>query len=299
MASARDIQRRIKGVRNTRKITRAMEMIAATKMRKAVAAALAMRPYAAGVLDVLRYVSVAAADERNVLFTPRPVVSELYVVITSNRGLCGSFNAQIARRLRRTLTEDSNRVRRFITIGRKGDAMVRRMAAGDIIASFPDVIASPTPSAVRPVARVIMEEFLGGRADRVVVIYTNYVSAMVQEVKVRALLPVAIKDSGRVLDEETDARPAATVDGAVYAVEPSIGEIVRKVVPQLIEMELYHAILESNASRESAQMMAMKSATDAAGEMIADLTLAYNQIRQQKITQEIAEISAGMAAVRT
>lgn len=295
MPSGKDIRRRIKGVKGTGKITRAMEMISAVKMRRAVERALAMRPYAQSVLSVLHRVTAAVKFEKHPLLVERPVVRELYVVITSNRGLCGSFNTQVLKRLREARSEDKEREAVYITLGKKGDQAIHRMR-GNIVASFPDVFDYPRVTDMRPVTRVILDEFLSGRVDRVVMVYTDYVSALVQQVKVRALLPVTEKDSKKMLDElglET-GKPVA----GEFLIEPLPEIVLETLIPRLIEAELYHAVLESNASQEAARMVAMKNATDAAKEMADDLTLAYNQLRQQKITQEIAELSAGMAAVQ-
>lgn len=306
MASARDIKRRIKGVKGTGKITRAMEMISAVKMRKAVGQVLAIRPYAKSAIELLEQLKRAVGSEEHVLLTERPVKKELYVVITSNRGLCGAFNAQIVKKLRQTLQEDTGRERAFITIGKKGENAVRRMLAspiggnGEIVASFPDVLTAPTAEGMRAVARLIIEEFESKRVDRVVMIYTDFISMLSQEVKVRALLPVALKDTKKAMNEITghSSVDSGSLETSEYVIEPSPKKVLWQMIPRLLEMELYHAVLESNASQESARMMAMRNATDAAKDMVSDLTLAYNQLRQGKITQEIAELSAGMAAVQ-
>lgn len=313
MASARDIKRRIKGVKGTGKITRAMEMISAVKMRKAIASVLAIRPYAKSAIELLQQLDRAAIEDGHPLMVERPVKKELYVIITSNRGLCGAFNAQIIKRLRQTLKEDTNRERVFVTIGKKGENAVRRILAtpgskGEIIASFPDVLAVPTTVGMRAIAKLIIEEFEMKRVDRVVMIYTDYISMLSQEVKVRALLPVVIKDTKKAMHEMNGTEKSDSVSErfasekpviqSEYTVEPSVKKVLWQMIPRLLEMELYHAVLESNASQESARMMAMRNATDAAKDMVSDLTLAYNQLRQQKITQEIAELSAGMAAVQ-
>lgn len=298
MPGARDIKARIKGVKSTGKITRAMEMISAVKMRKAAQSVQAIRPYAEAALHVLGQLEHAMGRESHPLLIERPIARELYVVITSNRGLCGAFNAQIMKRLRQALEEDRGREAVFITIGKKGENALRRMG-GNIIASFPDVLAAPDAVSMRPITRIIMEEFVTARVDRVVMIYTDYVSVMVQDVKLRALLPVRLKDSERALNEipRDTERALAKNEQAEYIIEPSPENVLTTMIPKLIEMELYHALLESNASQESARMLAMRNATDAAKEMAEDYTLMYNQLRQQKITQEIAELSAGMAAV--
>lgn len=278
-------------------------MISAVKMRKAVQSVLAIRPYAKSALELLKQLKRAVGSEDHVLLTERPVQKELYVVITSNRGLCGAFNAQIVKKLRQTLKEDEGRARSFITIGKKGENAVRRLG-GDIVASFPDVLVTPTAEGMRAVSRLIIEEFETKRVDRVVMIYTDYLSMLSQEVKVRALLPVALKDTQKAMNEmhSTINNQQSTEEKrstqSEYVIEPSPKKVLWQMIPRLIEMELYHAVLESNASQESARMMAMRNATDAAKDMVSDLTLAYNQLRQGKITQEIAELSAGMAAVQ-
>lgn len=302
MASARDIRRRIKGVKATGKITRAMEMISAVKMRKAVASVLAIRPYAESVIAVLH--QLAKVGEDHALLEVREVKQTLYVVITSNRGLCGSFNSQIVKRVRQILREDTGRVASFVTIGKKGDAAVRRLLGTEdgqgsaIIASFPDVLGAPSAELMRPIAKILIERFENKQVDRVVMVYTDFKSMLSQEVKVRALLPVVEKDVQKALNEIEHGAIKTRVMTAEYVIEPSPKKVLWKMIPRLLEMELYHAVLESNASQESARMMAMRSATDAGRDMADALTLMYNQIRQSKITQEIAELSAGMAAVQ-
>jgi|SRR6185369_5667684 len=301
MASARDIRRRIKGVKGTGKITRAMEMISAVKMRKAIGHVLSIRPYAKSAIELLKQLDKAAGEEKHPLITERPIKKELYVVLTSNRGLCGAFNTQVLKKLRQALKEDETREAVFLTIGKKGENSIRRMG-GNIIASFPDVLGTPTAEGMRGVVQVIMEEYRAERVDRVVMVYTDYISMLSQDVKVRALLPVALKDTKKAMHEMNGngqiEKEEKKKEKAEYVIEPSPEEVLEQMIPRLIEMELYHAVLESNASQESSRMMAMRNATDAAKDMVSDLTLAYNQLRQQKITQEIAELSAGMAAVQ-
>jgi len=280
-----------------------MEMISAVKMRKAVATVLSIRPYAESAIALLFQLKRAVGNEGHILLTERPVKRELYVVISSNRGLCGAFNAQIVKHLRQTLKDDADRERVFLTIGKKGENAVRRMLAtpgkwGGIIASFPDVLSTPTILDMRAIAKIIIEEFEMKRVDRVVMVYTDYISMLSQEVKVRALLPVAIKDTKKAMHEMGGKQEEGVSINAEYIIEPTPKKVLWQMIPRLLEMELYHAVLESNASQESSRMMAMRNATDAAKDMVSDLTLAYNQLRQGKITQEIAELSAGMAAVQ-
>src|SRR3972149_459043 len=200
MASARDIRRRIKGVKSTGKITRAMEMISAVKMRKAVQSVLGIRPFALSAIELLNQLDIATKGESHPLLTVRPIKKELYVVISSNRGLCGAFNAQIAKRLLSVLKEDTEWEHCFIVVGKKAEMMARRFG-WNVIAAFSDVLNLPNVEDMRPVTKIIIDEFESGRVDRVVMVYTDYISVMVQTVKVRALLPVALKDTKKALNE--------------------------------------------------------------------------------------------------
>lgn len=288
-----------------------MEMISAVKMRKAVAQVLAIRPYAESALGVLAKVSQAMKTEDIAFFRRRPTRNVLFVVITSNRGLCGSFNAQVMREVKAAISalgSHDPKIEKidFISVGRKGDQMLRRFS-GEIKASFPDVLTSVRIDDVRPVARLVRDEYESGRYDKVMLVYTDYVSPMTQKTRVRRLLPLsqgAVQDeiaemhhSDRMMYEQERFSDGDSKLSAEYAIEPGPEMVLKTLIPRLIEMQLYHAILESNASQEAARMMAMRNATDAAKEMVSDFTLTYNQLRQAKVTQEIAELSAGMAAV--
>ncbi len=291
MPSGKDIRRRIKGVKGTGKITRAMEMISAVKMRRAIERAVTMRPYALASLRILARLSRVLASEDHPLTERRPIARELVVVITSNRGLCGAFNAQIGRKVRMMYRERGDKTLSFITIGRKGDMLVRRLG-GDIVASFPDIINLPSAEAMRPIVTILLQEFEAKRIDRVTLVSTDFVSVMAQRVISRELLPFSEAEALKTLEESTEP-----VTGE-FLIEPAPEAVLSVMVRRLLEAELLHAVLESNASQEASRMLAMRNATDAAKEMAADLTLAYNQLRQGKITQEIAELSAGMAAVQ-
>ena len=315
MASTKDIQRRIKSVGNTQKITRAMEMVSAAKMRKSVASVLAIRPYAHAAWSVLTNLSRAFSENSAGLLSVREVKKVLAIAVTSNRGLCGAFNAQIAKKIRDEIMHPEKlKINRsgvkkiestqekieidFITIGKKGESVVRRTGK-NIVASFNDLSYLPKTSDVRVVSKMVIDDYLAKKYDKVVIFYTDYVSAMSQSAKVRQLLPISKIDLEKqiaemdVLAKEYGLKEAHQE----YKVEPTPELVLEYIFPRLIEMQIYHAILESNASKESARMMAMRNATDAAGEMRDELTFVFNQIRQGKITQEIAEISAGRAAL--
>lgn len=317
MASGKDIKRRIKSIKNTGKITRAMEMVSAAKMRKAVQSVLAVRPYAHSAWSVLTNLSRALESRREGLLAVREVKSVLVIVVSSNRGLCGSFNSQVFKKLKEEISHPeklkinrfgkkkieskvSNEELRmdFITLGKKGEPMVRKLGKS-IIASFNDLNYLPRMEAVRPLAKIIMDDYQSKKYDKVVVVYTDYISTMTQQTRIRQLLPISQMDIEKqiaemdILAKEYDLAEAKME----YKIEPNPKEVLENILPRIIEMQIYHAILESNASKESARMVAMKNATEAAGEMAEELTFAYNQIRQAKITQEIAEISAGRAAL--
>ena len=318
MASSKDIRRRIKSINSTKKITKAMEMVSAAKMRRAVASVLNVRPYAHAAWSVLTNLARAfeSANHKGFLEV-REVRSVLMVVITSNKGLCGSFNTQIAKKIKdEILHPDRLKINRFgkkkiestlkneelkidfIVVGKKGENMIRKIKH-EIIASFADASIFAKVSDVGPLFKIVEDDYLAKKYDKVVVIYTDYVSTVVQKTCLRQVLPISKIDIEKQIAEmDVLAKEYGLEEPIIeYKIEPSPREVLQFILPRLIEMQLFHAILESQASEQSARMMAMRNATDAASEMSEDLTLAYNQIRQGKITQEIAEISAGRAAL--
>ena len=302
MAGTREIRRRIKSVKNTGKITRAMEMISSVKMRKAAAQVVALRSYAKSAWDVLLAVS-SARDVRDMspLLAERPLKKQLFVVVTSNRGLCGSFNTQVFRRLRADVASlrASDASIDFVSLGRKGDAGLKFLD-GDIVASFPDVVANPSASEIRSIAKFLFNGFESERWDRVSLVYTDFVSALVQKVRIHQVLPFFERDAEEQIAEMGKSKEQGmrrSVLEAEYSIEPAPEAVLRGLLFRLVEMQVLHAVLESNASQEAARMVAMRNASDAAKDMTESFTLLYNQLRQAKVTQEIAELSAGMAAV--
>lgn len=318
MPSSKDIRRRIKSINSTRKITKAMEMVSAAKMRRAVSSVLGIRPYAHAAWSVLTNLAKAFENEQGSGFLEvRPVKKVLMVVVTSNRGLCGSFNTQVAKKIKEELLNpeklkinrigkqklsspvtDEQLVVDFVTIGKKGEGIVKKMQR-EIIAAFSDGANFETSADIKPLSKIVMEEYLAKKYDKVVAIYTDYVSAITQQTRIRQILPISKIDIEKQIAEMDVLAKEYGLEGpkVEYKIEPSPKEVLQFIFPRLIEMQLFHAVLESRASEESARMMAMRNATDAATEMSQDLTLTYNQIRQGKITQEIAEISAGRAAL--
>lgn len=294
-----------------------MEMVSAAKMRRAIASVLGIRPYARSAWSVLTNLARAFESSQLGLLEVREVKSVLMIVVTSNRGLCGSFNTQVAKKIKEEIANPKklkiNRIGKkkiestvedgelkidFITIGKKGEAMVRKMEK-EIVAAFEDGAKFGTVLDIKPISKIVMEDYLAKKYDKVVIVYTDFVSAVNQQTRIRQILPISKIDIEKQIAEmDIIAKEYGLEEPVVeYKVEPSPEEVLKFIIPRLIEMQLFHAILESQASEQSARMMAMRNATDAAGEMSDDLTLTYNQIRQGKITQEIAEISAGRAAL--
>jgi F-type H+-transporting ATPase subunit gamma len=294
-----------------------MEMVSAAKMRRSVASVVGIRPYAHSAWSVLTNLARAFKDHQTGLLEVREVRSVLVIAIASNRGLCGSFNAQVAKKIKDEISNPEKlKVNRigdkklessvpnvdlkidFITVGKKGEAMVRRLGK-EIVATFPELTYLPKIEDVRAVAKIVIADYLEKKYDKVAVIYTDFVSAINQQTKIRQILPVSKIDLEKQIAEMDILANEVGLNepDLEYKIEPSPKELLDYIFPRLIEMQIYHAILESNASKESSRMLAMRNATDAAGEMADGLTLAYNQLRQAKITQEIAEISAGKATL--
>ncbi len=317
--SGRVIRGRIKSVKNTKKITKAMELVSAAKMRRAVAAALQSRTYARYAWELLTRLEAtgrALEKSEHPLLAVRPVKKILVVAITSNRGLAGAFNSNViklvAQQIRHPEQIARNRVGKrwiepandhpemeFVIVGKRGETALRRIT-DKIVASFVDVPDVPKLSDVTALITLAIGGYERGEYDKVVLAYTDFVSALVQKPKVRQLLPISTVDIEKTLfPEGVVADPVGHEEWSEVFVEfePSITEIIGAAVTRLIESQVYQAVLESSASEHSARMMSMRQATDAATDMIDTLTLVFNQARQASITKEISEISAGKAAL--
>ena len=318
--STKAINRRIKSVKNTKKITKAMEMVAAAKMRKSVEAALQTRTYAQLAWELL--VNISQKEKHTVpLLTARPVSKMLVVLITSNRGLCGSFNAGIIKKLAKQLQDPQHIARHkgdeentevaeenitidLISIGKKGAEFAKREGY-NLVAAFTDLPDTPSLADILPVTTLCIGAYQKEEYDKVVVAYTDYKSVVVQNPKLRQVLPVSEHDledmihdlgkhgdGGKVKSEKVVAQNMSE-----YLFEPSKTEVLTEILPHLVETQVLQALLESSASEHSARMMAMRNASESATDMIAELTLRFNKARQAGITQEIAEISSGAAAL--
>lgn len=289
MASRQQIKRRIGSVKSTKQITRAMQLVAASKLRRAQDAAVGPRAYAEmarGILARLR--SLAADDTEFHLFTPRPVKRRLLVVVTSDRTLAGAYNANVVRRMITEVKSDrENGVdTSVICIGRQGANAASRISDLDVQAVYTDLPDRPDADTMRPILNTIVNVFVDGTVDQVDLINTHFVSTVVQQVESRRLLPAGF--------DEVEADE--TVEQA--EVEPSAEALLRATTLRLLEAQIYQAYLDAVASEHSMRMLAMKNATDNASDIIDDLTLEFNNARQAAITQELAEITGGAEAMK-
>jgi len=301
--STRAIRRRIKSVKNTRKITKAMELVSASKMRKAVSSVLMSRPFARLAWETVSSIGAVVDVSLHPLLRKNNQTGKiLLVLLTSDRGLAGGFNANMIKKIIQLTKEYGSENLEAIAIGRKGADAVRRSGV-KLIASFSDITNNPKFEEILPIGKMAVDEFIKENYDKVLLAYTDFVSAIRQEPVVLELLPFGTAaDFYRVGNVSTQASPASKAFPAFqapkeYTFEPSPTEVLNRLLPRLVETTVYQAVLESAASEHSARMLAMRNASDSAAEMIDSLTFTYNQFRQAAITREIAEISAGKAAL--
>jgi F-type H+-transporting ATPase subunit gamma len=296
LASTQDLKRRLRSITNTRKVTRAMELVASARLRRAQMRIEAMRPYADRMLELMAGVSQAAGSVRLPLLEQREEVKTVAIVaVTADRGLAGGFNAQVIRRalaLQREARAAGQEVVWFST-GRKA-ASTLRFRRMNVAQSWIGFSERPAYGDAQAVAHAVAESFVQGDVDRVLVVYNAFVSALTQKVTVRELLPISPELLERS-EEENEAAPELAHPDFIYEPEPE--EILARLLPVYVETELYRALLESAASEQGARMTAMRNASKAAGELIDSLTLAMNRARQAEITQEILEVVAGADAL--
>jgi len=292
MANLRDIRRRIKSVKNTAQITRAMQLVAAAKMKKAQDQALAGREYEAHLKQMLADIRSSFTDESHPLLGERQGSRELVLVISTDKGLCGPLNTNLAKALRAHTSPDAH----FVTVGRKLRVMCEKLGK-KVLADF--AVKDPVPfAAVRPIAKLLTRQFLEGNYDKVTIAYTKFVNTLRQEPTITTLLPV---QDGKAADSAVlgGFQKKKKIKDAFrdYTFEPDVAAVLEAILPLYINYEVYQAHVESRASEHSARMVAMKAATDNAGTLIADLKLVYNKTRQAAITKELSEIVGGAAAV--
>ncbi len=293
MPSTRDIRRRIRSVKNTAQITKAMQMVAAAKMRKAQQAALAGRPYAALMNDVLAQAAARTAAFKHPLMEARPVRKRAVVIVGTDRGLCGALNGNL---FREAVKLDKNNPTLFITAGRKAAqfiARTRRSLAAEF--TYRDM---PQFSEARAISKFAQDLFLKGEADAVDVVFTNFISTLNLQPKVIPFLPIGKIEAVKAGQGAVPAQELPTaVPTDVFEFEPDERTVLGALLPHSLNFRVYQILLEARASEHSARMVAMKNATDNAQQLIKGLTLEYNKLRQSNITKELLEIATAQMAV--
>ena len=285
MASARDIKRKIKSVKKTQQITKAMKMVAAAKLRRAQEAAIAARPYAVKLTEVLGRVANAAGDVSHPLLEVRDEKKVAYIVITADRGLCGGFNSNTIRYAVRELKNIDNPS--IIAVGRKARDYFKRLDNVQMAVSYVGLGEYVHFGQAQEIAKFVIEKYTEGEFDSVYLVFSEFINTLTQRPTKQKLLPV----------EPPEQKQEKEGVSATYTFEPSAEIVLSELLPKYIEISLYRAILESKAGEQGARMTAMDSATNNAKEMIDKLTLSFNRARQAAITKELAEIVGGAAAL--
>ena len=287
MASLRQLKQRIRSVKNTKQITKAMQLVAASKMRRAQEADKAAAPYSRAASELLTYLASQGVTDTHPLFTKRTVKSRLFILITSDKGLVGSYNANVFKAYLRELSADkaAGIQNHTLAIGRKAAQFVTRLKDVDVVGAYEHLPDHPDGSELRAIFDTARRLFEAGEVDAVDVIYTEFKSSINQQVVSARVLPAGFTET-----EVTEA-----VREALY--EPGIETVLNAVAYRLVEAQIFQAFLDAKASEYSMQMIAMKNATDNATELSEDLTLEMNKVRQGAITQELAEISGGVEAL--
>jgi F-type H+-transporting ATPase subunit gamma len=293
MASAREMRLRIRSVKNISQVTSALEAVSAAKVRKAIQAVTATRSYATKAWQVLTHVAAQPGRESlHPLLTERPAPkSSLVIVITGDRGLAGAYNTNVIRYVASHFDHYRLPVK-YISVGRKGrDLLLRRRK--NVIADFSNLPAAPSFMDVSAIGRLAVDEFIKGEADEVYLVYTDFINMGRQVAAMKKLLPLETGGGeGRVVNFEQHSGPAAA-----YEYEPDQREILDVIIPKFTALQVYQAILESQASEHAARMVAMGNATNNAKELVDGLQLAYNKVRQQSITNDILDIVGGAEAL--
>lgn len=292
MASRQQIKRRIGSIKSTRQITKAMQLVAASKLRRAQEAVAGPRAYADLARGILTRLRQLATEDTTGLFLERPVKTRLLVVITSDRGLAGAYNANVIRRMISETREDRERGIKtlVVAIGRQVANAASRIQGLTVQAVYQELPDKPNADDLRPILLNIVDLYADQEVDAVDVIKTKFVSTVVQQVEVRRLLPAGTFDEDEKVEVPKELQTAT--------VEPSAETLLKATTRRLLEAQIYQALLDAKASEESMRMLAMKNATDNASDLIDDYTLAYNNARQAAITQELAEITGGAEAMK-
>ena len=285
MPAFRDIVRRIDSIKNTQKITKAMQVVAATRLRRAQAAVQATRPYADKMLEVLQTVSERASEYKHPFLVRREGRRAVMILVTTDKGLAGAINVNNLRAATRYMQDNYPDHPRYVTLGRKGRDFLLRFRR-EVIAEVSNLPDRPSQGQVLPAVTVALDEYTRGNVDAVLLCYARWVSTLRQEPTIRVLIPAEIPKR-----EGDSAGPRAD-----YIYEPDPESVLDGLLPRYVETQVFQAVLENKASEYSAKMIAMQNATNAAGDLIDSLTLYANKVRQAGITTELMEIVSGAAA---
>ncbi len=288
MASTQGLKLRIRSVKSTKQITKAMQLVAASKMRRAQEATKASTPYTQAASEILASLSAHTASDNHPLYAVRPVKSRLVIVIASDKGLAGAYNSNVLRLYTRGLQDDAKKgiKTETITIGRKASQFATRIKGAEIIGVYEGLPDQPDGGSLLPMFDMVRDKFTTGEVDAVDLIFTEFVSSLNQQVKEVRILPAGF----------TPVPVTSAIRDATY--EPSASRVLDEVTSRLINAQIFQALLDARASEHSMRMLAMKNATDNASDLADDLTLAMNKARQGAITQELAEISGGAEAMK-
>ena len=294
MASAREMRLRIKSVKNISQVTRALEAVSAAKVRKAIQALSATRSYATKAWQVLKHITNQPGSlNLHPLLTARAnPKNALVIVMTADRGLAGAYNTNVIRYVLQRFDKYHLPVK-YITVGRKGRDLLLRLRK-PVLADFSNLPSAPKFGAVSAIGRLVVDDFIKGEVDEVFLIYTDFVNMARQVTNMKKLLPLEVGDSAGLVEDfgEHHTGPAAA-----YEFEPDQKDILDEMIPRFTALQIYQAVLESQASEHAARMVAMRNATDNAKELVGALQLAYNKVRQQAITNDILDIVGGAEAL--
>ena len=288
MASTRQIKSRIRSVKSTKQITKAMELVAASKLRRAQEATLASRLYSDTARELLTHLSHITDVQHNIFFTKRALKSRLVIVVTSDRGLAGSYNANVLKQLTQIIkTDQDERIKDYvICVGRKGAQFVSKLKGVELVGVYQSLPEHLTATDVRPILSSAVQLYLTGEVDTVDIVTTKFINSLTQTTYRLPLLPAGFVET------------EVSHDIATSSFEPSVEEVLNGATERLLEAQLFQALLDAAASEHSMRRTSMKNATDNAGDIIDDLTLEMNKVRQAAITQELAEISGGAEAMK-
>ncbi len=303
--ATREIKRRIRSIKSTRQITKAMELVSAAKMRRAVANTLMSRSYSDLAWQLVLELKRRVSEAEQPLLTPRENIKRVAVlVVSSNRGLCGGFNNQLTHKVINYINQSLQAEAKpeaveLVTLGKRGRDILLRQGF-NLAAEFIKQDITTKLSEVLPVVQLLINDYLSGRYDKVVLAYTDFISPLVQKPRLKQLLPIELTPD-LYLGVSQSKPPAPEVKHNFgeyeYLFEPSTSEVLGELLPRLLEVQIYQAVLESDAAEHSARMMSMRNASEAAKDMVDALTLAFNQARQASITSELADITGGRAAL--